>query len=293
MGVFRQTWFYTGLQGSTWEEIYDVEGNSARIATPKAGDNIVINKMALHHASVVLQSIETKDLENTDAPPTTVPINVSGRAKEVEGPPANQDEAAVILIVCATGDGKQASRKLWLRGLPEDSVKRDATSGRPVTSDAFTANLEVWLKGLQQSDGTTRKYGMRPRVRSAYGGAVPRFDIKTVAVGPNANTTTVGFGVNHGFNVNDIIQVNAANQKKLPGFKGPFRIIAKDAQTIVVAYKLPYDPSEPSGYVYKIDKSTFYPVKADASAFYQLGSRQTKKPGSRSRGRRSAVRLRR
>lgn len=293
MAVFRQTWFFEGPGGSTWEEVWDVDASSIAVATPAPSDNIVLNRMALAHNTVNLLAIESRSIDNPDDPPVRPAINVAGSAKDAEGAPANQGEAAVLSIVCATSGGKKASRKLWMRGLPEESVTRAPITGRPILSGAFSANLDVWLQSLEKSAGTTRKYGMRPRVRSAYGGAIPRWDITAVAAGAQANLTVLTTGGNHGIEKNQLVQINAANQKKLPGLKGVFRVVDKTATSITVAYRLPYIPSDPSGYFYFLSRPDFYTVKAASSGFAFLGTRQTKKPGSRSRGRRSAVRLRR
>lgn len=294
MGLFRQTWAFGGAQGTTWEEVYDVDSATDLSAMPEKTDSVVLNRMALAHATVSLQHITNRDLQDPSRPPFQQSFGNTGTAANSGGNPANTDEAAVINLFCSNLEGSRiANRKLWLRGLEEEAVSRAAVSGADVLSDDFRDNLSRFLQSLQGSSTTVRRYGMLPRTRASWNGPLFRWKITAIIGGPNVDVTTITVDGNSNIDVGLLIQINDTSRKILPGLRGPFTVLASGVNEVTVAYRCPQVNPPVSGYLYVIEKPEFCFVVRARSGFAFLGSRQTKKPVTRSRGRRSAVRLRR
>lgn len=298
MTVFRQTWFFAGAQGATWEEVWDVQADTYLKAEPPkptaANPGIVGKRMACAHKTVTLQKITTRDLNDRSKPPSEKPYNVSGTAANAGGNPANTDEAAVILIGCSSGDGEVRSHRfLWMRGLEEEAVTRDATSGNPVLSADFRDNLNRFIDALRGEDDNPRRYGMLPRVRSSWEGPNFRFRITNVAGALNQDFCVLTLAENPGWVRGQTIQINGTNKKLLPGLRGLFTIEEVAGNLITVGYRVPQVAPPASGYAYAVVRPDFCFVTKSGSDFAYLGSRQSKKPVTGSRGRRSAVRLRR
>jgi hypothetical protein len=294
MSLFRQTWAFAGPQGTTWEEVYDVDSADDLSALPDNGPGVVANRMALAHPTVSLQHISNRDLQDRSVPPFQRAYNRVGTAEAGAGTPANANEAAVINLVCVNPTGtKVASRKLWMRGLSEAAVSRNATSGADVLSADFVDNLNRWFTSLAGTTEGPRRYGMLPRTRASWEGPHFRYKISSVLGNAVSDETTLVLEDNPAYEKGDLIQVNDTNRKILPGLRGPFTVVAQGVGGPVIRYRCAQNNPAPSGYVYEILKPEFLAVSRTRSGFAFLGARDTKKPVTRSRGRRSAVRLRR
>ena len=105
MTVFRQTWHFAGSQGSTWQEVYDVQAAEVSQAIPLKIAGVAPNRMACAHKTVTLTKITTRNLDDRTAPPDERPFNMTGTAANSAGKPANTGEAAVILLSCINEGG--------------------------------------------------------------------------------------------------------------------------------------------------------------------------------------------
>lgn len=295
MGTYRTTWNFAGPQGATWEEVWDVQAGSIALSIPGAErGSLARYRMALAHKSVSLQSISALDLENPDLPPFPVAINLSGTANNQTGIPANTDEAAVINVVCVSEDATVfATRKWWLRGLEETAVSRDENSGADVLSPDFSDNLSRFFSKIRDLVSKEIRFGMRPRTRSSWEGPLFRYGISSIAGNVNQDFCVLTLSEDPGWVRGQRIQINDASKKHLPGLRGIFTILEVAGNLITIRYRVPQAAPPASGYAYVLLRENFLTVMAARSAFAFLGSRQTKKPVTHSRGRRSASKLRR
>lgn len=131
MPTYRETWHFAGAQGASWEEVYEVRVPEGENQMPLKNAPVLLNRMACAHATVSLSKITSRNLEDPSEPPAESPYNLTGTANNGAGDPANTDEAAVILLGCQElGGPRKGHRFLWMRGLEETAVSRNATSGK-------------------------------------------------------------------------------------------------------------------------------------------------------------------
>lgn len=295
MPKYRSVWRLSGPQGETWDEVYD-DGDQGPAATPVTpASPVVVSRLKLLHSLCKIRDVTVRDTANPGGPPAEFPINLQGTAPANEGGPANTDEAAVIKLACQSNPpGTSSSRFIWIRGVPEGAVSRDATTGLDQMDAQWRGRMQQWFVDLRAAN-----YGMWPRTRSLIGGGAPRFYIKTVVGNPGQDTTVLSFEGNVAHPVGTLIQINGNNPKQLPGMRGQFVVTASagvvppgTTSTITVRYRCAQDNPPASGYFYLLLRPTFAIVNPATCSFAYLGSRQTKKPLTGSRGRKSAVRLR-
>lgn len=295
MPKFRATWDFSGAEGSTWSEVYDDGSADATQVSVTRGSPVVIARLKMLHRTCQLDKVTVRDAEAPGKPPLEFRIRLVGTAGDANDPPANTDEAAVIRLSCRSADNLTSStRSIWIRGLPEAAVARNKDTGRPEVDNAWEGTMHQWLTQLKAAN-----YGMWPRTRSLTGGGAARAYIKDIVGNPGQDVTDLkidaGFAVVKG----DLIQINGTSPKTLPGMRGQFRVVGKTPagvgetkDTVSVSYRCPSVDPPGSGYFYVLVRPTFCTVVPAQSGFAYLGSRQTKKPLTGSRGRRSAVRLR-
>lgn len=295
MPNFHNTWSFTGPGGVVWHEVYDSIASDLDAATPSSNSLEIKARAHLLNGLCVFNTVTVKSIDDPSVPPVQVGINLSGSVADPPLNPANAKEAAVYRLLCSDGTSI-ASRKLWLRGLNERDVSRDEVTGKDVVNAEFAAAVSLFLIKMQGLPAPTsvqpRKYGMIPRTRATWEGPLKRFKIIGLTGVPGDDQAVIETDAAHGLAKGQRIVINATDAKTAPGLKGIFTVIAFDATHLTVRYSTPAADIHPGGYLYRLIRPTLLPIQAVSCRFAFLGSRDTKKLDTNSRGRRPAKRLR-
>lgn len=293
---FANTWSFAGPGGVIFHETYFSTAENLEKATPTRADGEIVARAVLLNHLYSFTSVTVKSIDDPTKPPVQVPIRLSGAVTDPLLAPANAKEAAVVSLVCTNGV-LTSQRKIWMRGLDETDVERDATTGIDKPSNIFLTELGVFLKAMAGNNPVNavqpRQYGMLPRARATVTGPLFRRSLVSLGVPAGGDIAVITTAVEHGFVAGNLVTINGADQKKAPGLKGIFTVLDTTPTTFTIRYTANGIVLSLGGYAYKILRSNFLRINPARSAFAFLGSRDTKKLDTNSRGRRPASRIRR
>lgn len=154
MPIFRHIWNFSGQQGSPrWAEVHHQNIGAIDEAVVSIRPSIVDKRLSILAKNYKLDSISVLGVHPSSLG-TDIEYGRSGTA-DFDATPANPGEAARFSLAGATG----GRRFLWMRGLPEDAIKLNATA-ELVINPGFLRDLGT-LVGLWAGAG----YGVLTRTR--------------------------------------------------------------------------------------------------------------------------------
>ncbi len=282
--VYRVTWHYAGSPGISWSEVYyATAANPAELTLFPT--NAVNARLWFLHSNFAINGISVADVNN---PRSTATRKVlwSGTSPFSTSYADSAESAMVCQLVGASG----GSRKLWMRGLPATLPGNQAGNGLPYFGPQTLNQFQAFIGGLV-SGGFG--YGIRSITQT------PKFQVATLAPGASPATTVVTYALVPGgpapnFQAGQQVIMRGADRKTLPSLLGTFTILNVGTNSITIRYQLPTSttPGGSYGYVRAAtygNVSVFAPAQC-APAYW--GAHDTKNVFTRSRGARSARRIR-
>lgn len=281
--MFKEIWTFRS-SAARWTEVYYSIDDTLEEAANFTNE-LVNKRLALLNDSNVLQKIRCSNMDGSRSS-VVVQQNKHGTGTaSFAKNPANTVEAAVVSLVSTVAG---SSRRLWLRGMPEDAVYRSDDGNYDIIAPAFNTALRTWIRALQNNN-----YIVLTRTKVT----VPGFQWRRI-LGVNGEarngTSILTLAGNAGINDGDTITITQASNKDLPGLNGLWKVVSSTGTTLTINYNTPrgdnYQISK--GRVRKIVYRTDARINANVSAFAFLGGRKTKNDATGSRGARSAQRIR-
>jgi hypothetical protein len=286
VSTFRVVWTFYENTGSTFNEVFYTEATDAATAA-KTSKGLLTARLSLLHPLNTLQVIRSSQVDKNRVT-GQFNVNLNGTATTQGSTPVGPATPgdAMVFALAATPTG---SRKLWMRGAPDDYIQRDPLSGKDVQNALLPPLFTAYFKALQ-AEG----YGIRVLTPQ---NSAPTTNIKIVKVDGLAldGTSKVTLAIAPGYGFPSRVIIGGANKKELAGLNGRWSLV--DAPVLNVI-RIPYQTSQ--GYVINggnahCRQELYGPTNvfsAAACSFSYFGTRTTKNPITRSRGARRAARIR-
>lgn len=293
MATAKLSFLFVGPKGESWAESYsiDVPGvkskQALRARFPDANQAFVQGRLRFLNRQCVLQSIRI----SYDTPPKEsliVPYNLIGTGGSATGDDNQADVCSTAAVWNLYGQ-EQGQRKVWFRGLTDSAITRDGTTGLFILLPNTKKNMEVFLSAAQAFG-----CGIVRRVKPADTGATRKIGVVTVNGETYQGFSLVTTQEAHGWTGKLNVSFGQMNKKNLPGLNGVFEAEVASANTFWIKYATPLYAVVPGnpGYVRTVTYDPISIIDAGSSVFAWGGSRQVKSSFTRSRGARSARRLR-
>jgi hypothetical protein len=286
MPVYRLTWQFQENTGSTFNEVYYVNGSNPTDAAT-TGAFLGAKRLALLHPLNKILAIRSADVAQPRSTGVVL-FNLNGTAN-IAGIPPSGPCTPGDSVVCTLSGVNGGSRKIWLRGCPDNFILRSSSSGADSPPAELSAALAPWFAALQ-SNG----YGLRQVQPPAAG---PLANIKIVSVDGSLvqGQSTITTNVPPTWASGSRVIIGGASKKDLPALNGRWTTIGNVVgSTFVIPYATPENRLilSNSGKVRWENYSAVNTFQASACGFSYFGTRTTKNPISRSRGAKRAVRIR-
>lgn len=290
MPIYKEVWNFRSNTGGTWSDVFYSE--AAALADAANFGNAFINKrLALLHPLNTFTKIRVSEDQNPRVS-TIVNINRKGTGNygiDPDNPPgpSNLGEAAVVTLASSA---VAASRKWWLRGMPENGVSRLNETGEDYLAPKFAEALDSFLNTIARPNTTYIVHKISPAGQNQVVSVdVTRVD-GSAANGFSILTCTAPPLVIQG---NQII-LSQFNPKDFPGLNGTFTVKAVNGNNVTIPYVTP-ESANLIPLTGKAKKRVVVPgakLTRSLCGFSFLGTRQTKNPATGSRGAKRAVRIR-
>lgn len=288
------TFMFSGPRGESWGESYsiDVPGVKSKQSLfdrfPDANQAFVQNRLRFLNKQCILQSIR---ISYTTSPKESLilPYNLPGIGGTGSADVDNNADVCSTAAVFNLYGQEQGQRKVWFRGLSDSAFERDGTTGLMKLLAVTNTSIMSFLTAAQAFG-----IGIVRRVKATDDGPNRKIGVVTVN-----GETYPGFALlttqePHGWTGKVNVLIGLANKKNLPGLNGIFQFEVASANTGWVKYATPLYQSVPGNpaYVRIFAQDSLSVIVATRSRFAWAGSRQVKSSFSRSRGARSARRIR-
>lgn len=187
--------------------------------------------------------------------------------------------AGVYTLVSTSPSGR---RSVWFRGLNDNSIKRNQTTGVDVPGAAFTTGVQDWLNALATQ-------GFVIRMLTKVDGITTRFTPITSIVVSSTQFVEVNMPVGWTLNASGRVIISQLDEKLFPGLNGHWTAQNVVGTSFTVAYKSPL-PAQ----TYFLTKGRLRPeeyvtgaISSTLSTFNHFSTRDTGKNPLGGRGRRS------
>jgi hypothetical protein len=278
--------FLFSLQDEGWSENFYVTGS-----TPNAVINALPAPFLIQYTAMrasLAQLVAIRAVQDPASPVTGNPPRIGAVVPQVGagvGIGAGVAEPTAVSAVCSLTALNGARRHIWLRGLPDASILRDANGfSVPSGSLAFAIqNLQAFFAVANQVNPglSIRTLNNTP---APYTPQIVTTFVPSVTI-PGATTCTAP---GHGFVAGNWVRFTGLKPDVLPGFAGKFQVLAVTANTFDVGYLWRSQLSTvtfPRARVYALGYT--YSV-INGIAFQYFSTRDTGRPISQHRGRRPA-----
>ena len=286
---------FVGPKGESWAESYSIEVPGLKSKQqlfdrlPDANQAFIKNRLAFLNRQCVLQSIRI-GYSTSPRQSLIVPYNLIGTGG-TSGDTDNEADVCSTAAVWNLYGAEFGQRKVWFRGLTDAAVRRDPTTGIFVLNPNTKTYMQSFLNAaegygcgvVQRSkpteEGAGRKIGL-----TKVDGSVEDYPGYALVTTQEA----------HGWTGKMTVSFGLANKKNLPGLNGVFQAEVASANTFWIKYVTPLFQSVPAfpAYVRTVAYEALAVIVASRSNFAWATSRQVKSSFTRSRGARSARRLR-
>lgn len=278
--IFKEIFHFKTVTGATWNEVYyQNTGTLAEAArfTPS------FRSRRLDCLSALCTWEKVTVVALTD--PSIHTLTEIGRKGNNIGRPANIGEAAVITLSSSAQPG---SRKLWMRGLLESSVSRNADTGQDEVSTDFANCLKWWIRALKAGG-----FIVLAKKRNGAGGIL-KVDVTNVDGTASDGTSIVTTKVPALLGTGNMVTMMSMDPKQFPGLNGSYRVLNVSGNTFTIKYRTVGDQAwdAAKGHAMKLDYYDTATIDPDISGFSYLGIRQTKNVVTGSRGAKRAARIR-
>lgn len=230
----------------------------------------------------VLRKIRVSDVLNNRS---AVVVNVNKTT--ALGPSNTPDICAASAVITINAPSIGAKRQLWMRGLDDNDILRDNSTGADRPSPQFTNFLNAYLLAFRNNNFQVRALSRLTGSPLVY---TPLQSI-TVA-GPGQVTVTVPPGFI--LTASRRIIISQASPKQFPGLNGHWSVTNATSTTFII----PYNCVLPNG-VYALTKGRTRPeeyqygvMDYNTSDFNRFGTRDTGRNPLGGRGKRSSHLLR-
>jgi hypothetical protein len=288
MPTFRIVWEYVGNNGATFNEVYYKDAADAGEAT-KTVQSLALNRVKFLHPLYKLVQIRSSQVDGNRVTGISV-YNWPGQAPAVtSGGTLQGPDVAGSSIVCTLAAATGGSRRIWLRGAPDEYIVRDKTSGLDEPPSILLDALTAWFKAL-----VLNGYGIR-RVSPQAPGPLQNVKILSVDGTAKDGTSLVTCAVAPGYPFPSRVIIGGASKKDLPSLNGRWSLVQAPAGAVV---RIPYQTpngilvSGGSAHIRQEQFQALAIFAADKCGFHHYGTRTTKNPVTHSRGSRRAVRIR-
>jgi hypothetical protein len=274
MAYFKVIFTYTQTDLG-FSEVYYREADDLATAAVFSED-FLIAMIRPRSALTVLRKARVSSVDNNR---NSVVVNINRATLLSTG---SSDVCSTAAVVTLNSPQTGARRQLWMRGLPDDSVKRDLRTGVDDPQPQFLLYLGNYLQLLsfyQYRIRSLKKLGTAPLVYT------PIKSIEVVGPGVTRITFTVPITITDSRR----IILSQIDQKRFGGLQGTFTV--SNATTLTV--DVPYNSTLAIG-TYGVAKGRSRPaeyeygfIRSSLSGFLKFSSRDTGKNPLGGRGRRS------
>jgi len=282
MPQFKQIWTYS-TQGAQWSEVY-YQNDTSLAESAKFSTAFLNKRLKFLNTATQLVKIRTSDILNPRASVVT-PIRKDGQGYGGNEEPENINTAAVCTL---SSSAAPSSRRLWLRGLVNQDLRRSAGTGTTFITPRLQEAITAWIKEL-----AAQSYCVNTILRVGQDN-VKYFRIASVTPVANSGQAVLDIGGDWVYVVGSLGTISLASKKDLPGLNGTFTIVKKTATTVTIDYQTPGNATitSSSARIKAKVPVTGAVINPALSGFSFAGSRKTKNALTGSRGAKSASRIR-
>lgn len=278
--LFKEVWQFSSPGGGPWNEVY-YESSGTLAEAASFNEAFRVSRLALLAEQCTWKKVRVSGVLDPSLH-TLVNINRQGTR---EGSMANAAEAAVCTLASSVQPG---SRKLWMRGLVENSVARSVTTGIGLASPSFLTDLSAFIERLARAGYVvlSKKKGI--------GNGIVKTRVTTVTPNVATGVSVLTTAAAHLLAPNDLVTLMSMDEKQFPGLNGTWKADVLTGTTFSIPYlpALGVEPAAKKGFAQKLAYWETATIDPKISGFSYLGSRQTKNPDTGSRGARRARRRR-
>lgn len=281
MPDYRFTANFIGADGSRFSEVYYRNAASLTVASDVTVQFVDarLNLLQSSYRWAGYRVAETDGLRKA----VNLDLNLTGL--DSSSAPRGIGAAAVCNLVSSIS-GKEAKRKLWLRGIAQNMVLVNTSTGFQTLGPGYTAKLVAWFTQLQINNFEI--YGLEKPVNPL----LVNRDIVSIDGSINKGYSIIAINSSLAMLTGDLIKIGKVNSLNYPGINRIFKILDKaaDEKSFTIKYDASrYDGAVPvSGTARSVRYLSGSIIDWSRSSFGYLRTRDTQANFSRSRGRQRA-----
>lgn len=284
---------YNMVQGKRgWQYLFYRDGADAKAVLDVAnGDGVKNSLMGIHATNVFLDEIEVVKVPSGPGEFTKEPGLKARPGMPGTGGPANDDRPDVVSVTvrCELIGANGRKRPLYLRGLPDPWTRRHTTTGAINLAAPLVQAIRAFIGqpvpggagGILQAAQFAIRY-LEPTSNAAASWK----PVASIATAGGGVQSLVETEVDHGFSAGQRITTKVGSELLALGFRGSHEIVAVPEANVLklaVAFPSPTSPWTPIGM--KVRREIWASTLIDRGDMVALGTRDTGRPKSTSRGR--------
>ena len=281
----KLTLVFHGIDSEKWTETYSVSGSTPEDALAQFTVPLMSARLAFLSGKNKLAMIRATSLDYPRASAYRK-VGLPGALTTVEatGGPSTVGLASVWSLG-TTGNGR---RMIWFRGGRDEDFTR-TNEGIDRMKDSAQTDIVAYITLLGAAS-----FGIFPRAKVTLTGEDAYRNVTRVDGSATPGYAVVSISDVANLDVGQRISFSGFSKKDLPNFNGTFEIHAVGASTITVRYKVSGDRSinTPGGRGRKVRLPGIQSFRAEKSFFSHIGTRNTNRSFTHSRGRSRAARIR-
>jgi hypothetical protein len=268
---------------STWHELFYLSADNFDQVAAHFGAGFVNVATAFRHASVYIRSVRISDLSLKRATrPLRYPIPTAVTTA------LTPDVVNTCAIWTLNSSSPPLSRKIWLRGLNDVDVVRNAITGQDAPSAALAGGVATYL-------GYMESHGFKIQALDPITGTSPYVfqRMASLTIG-NGGVTTVNAINPVALTASGRVIISQTDPKLWPGLAGKYRAENSAGLTFGINYiaRVPSGTYPLTRGVFRVEEYRYATVSAPICQFLDFASRDTNSSPFGGRGRRRAVSLR-
>lgn len=283
---YKQIWNFTGVNATTWQEIWTITASSA-VAASTPPQSLINLRMAFADPTVTLVSITAINLSNSrDAKDTA---NGSKGTYASPNPAGDGPNVAGLCIKYTLRASDQTSRKIQFRGFNDSSIVATATSV-PQLGATTAASIISFFQALLNGQGV----GIKKRTPATNSGEFAYNPIRSVSGVAGGGLADVTLLNTPNVAIGDMVYLSLGDAKTLPGLKGTYKVLGVTGMVVTIRYTVANNQLIASncGRLRKIVTQALQALNVPNQSDYVVTTKKTAAPSKRIRAGRRAQRVR-
>lgn len=283
MAQFKVVMFFQEFRQG-WSEVWYFDQATITDVRSKM-QGVILGRQGVLDGDGVILAMRVSQL--TGGPPlltSLVAINLAGvRGDPTLGPPNSGPDVTptACLMNVQTAAGK--NRSLLIRGLSDDDVLRDDSTGQSAPHPGLSAALAVYRDTLIAAGASIR---YQDQAQTKFG------VIQVREFGADPTLTEIVTGVAPSVVAGDKVRFFRVPKPTLPWLKGVWTVVSTSAVGFTIEYVYPLKNDTPTPEM-KYQKVAYLTSPVSAMQFREFRSRKTGRPFDLTRGRAVGIKFRR